>query len=81
MPMPSDPATHQRRTIMAMAPQSMKKNAATAPMWKGVMAMAVIQFDLPSSPFVHKFRLQESCRKRQYQEYRQIPSVILLSAR
>ena len=32
MPMPSEPATHHRNSIIAMAPQSMKKKAATAPM-------------------------------------------------
>ena len=29
MPMPSEPATHHSTTAVAMAPQSMKKKAAT----------------------------------------------------
>ena len=36
---------------MAMAPQSMKNNAATAPTWNAVMAMAVIQLIWPSEAF------------------------------
>ena len=38
----------QDDAAMAMAPQSMKKNAATARMWNAVMAMAVIQLISPS---------------------------------